>query len=344
MTTSSSETNKDRNDGGGGATTTAILWTTTKNDYDAIFIACRDINKQQCCTDTWKILQPTLPSMNQDEFEEECSNRMAPATSIGGDDLHALFVSSNEGAKRLLKDDKSVKWKQYINQEWTRGNETLHPFAFDTHDASSIPNNMTFSTSLHSTLSPSGGMHRLLHHDLSISCPPNIPDGTLYQATLDMLVYVTHHFFVDMDDALDVLQSNTLPSLLSTKQRIDIEEPAFQSPHHVVGIQVQVEGSCTTNSSHTFATKLHTRYPPLTASGDLHVAFPAPFLLHATLVIQDESYVQSRDDFWWQAPVVTHVATGYSQDVMWVPMATILASVVGAFFILKSMAQVSKWN
>ena len=159
------------------------------------------------------------------------------------------------------------------------------------------------------------------------------------------MVYVTHHFFVDMDDALDVLQSNTVPSVLSTKQIIDIEEPAFQSPHHVRGNTSASRGKLQYQCLVIhLPPSFTTRYPPLTDSGDLHVAFPAPFLLHATLVIQDESYTQSRDDFWWQAPVVTHVATGYSQDVMWVPMATILASVVGAFFILKSMAQVSKWN
>jgi hypothetical protein len=346
MTTRSETVSKHRNGsggGGGGATMmTATLWSTTRQDDvdDAVFFTCRGTNKLQCCTNAWNVLNQAIASKNQDEFERECVHQMAIFIEK---DFLALFVSSNEGSKRLIvQDEKSVTRKQYTNGEWSSGDAMIHPFASD--DANTTTPNMTFSASLDSTLSSSGGMHRLLHHDIQITCPSNMRDGTFYQATLDIVVYVTHHFFVDVDDAL-LLQSNTTTPFLVSAPKIDIEQPAFGSPQHILNIRVQVEGSCSNAPSHSFATKLHMRYPPLTASGDLHVAFPAPLLLNGMLVIQNELYVlQFHHDTMWQAPIVTHVATGYHQDVMWVPVTTILASLVGSWYILKSMAQVSKWN
>jgi hypothetical protein len=114
----------------------------------------------------------------------------------------------------------------------------------------------------------SGGMHRLIYHDVQIICPcSSMWDGTFYQVTLDIVVYVTHHFFVNVDDAL-LLQSNTSTSfLVSLAPKIDIRQPAFGSPQHVLNIRVQVKGSCSNAPSHSFATKLHMHNPSLMASG-----------------------------------------------------------------------------
>jgi len=73
---------------------------------------------------------------------------------------------------------------------------------------------------------------------------------------------------------------------------IDIEQPAFVSPQHVVAIQVSVQGLCSDTVHHTFATKLHVRYPPLSlmwVNKVLYFQHPSWFLLGVHLPLLDNT-------------------------------------------------------
>jgi hypothetical protein len=194
-------------------------------------------------------------------------------------------------------------------------------------------------------------MHRLLHHSITISCPHEIAGRPYYQASLTMLLFVSEFFFLDVDDPFDTFGQDIV--FLSNNTRIDIEQPAFASPQHVVAVQIIVEGERVCNDDDSqikFATKLHVRYPPLTHEGSLDVALPAPILYQGWLVSENINVTlttplsSSSSSSSYQPPIQTRVATGFEQDSYWVGIIAILWNLVGSYFLLCSLSKVSKWN
>jgi hypothetical protein len=334
----------------------ATLW---KNG--GALLSCQGLNndKTSCCNDVWHLLQTLCEEESKDgsewcamenfkDFELQCrkqitSTALPDAPANDGDYWHALFLSRSIQEEQ---NEASVKeWKQWINRAWNDG-ALVSPFV------GTLASSPSFSANLQSTLSSDGGMHRLLHHNISFTCPP---ETSSYQASFYMMVFVTEHFFIDVDDSFVSSQENVIPSLHS-RERIDIEQPAFVSPQHVVIVNVDANGMCKNDSQQesyvAFATKLHVRYPPLTGTGHLHVSFPAPLLYSGYLVdtttpsttLQGQNYTLSTSDFRWQSPISVQVATGFQDDYLLVGIVTILASLVGSFFLLRNMSKVSVWK
>ena len=326
----------------------ATLW------KHSVLLSCRGDTKFRCCHDVWELLQDVcslethswclLSEMDKKryEFHVLCTIRMAqvPNLLLMLDDAtqtnthhlwHALFLSSTSHVEV-----DTISWKQYVNGRWNEG-PMVSPFP------SEITNNgVTFSANIHSSLSPDGGMHRLLHHAISIKCPEETTES--YQASLTMLVFVTEHFFVDIDDPLLSSHDGGVATLVS-RERIDIEQPAFVSPQHVIMVQVTMDdGRCNETTTYSFATKLHVRYPPLTTTGHFDIVFPAPLLRSGWLAMSQQQNYTLEQQVTWQPPILLNVATGWQDDYAWVGIVTILWSLVGSILLLRDLSKVSKWN
>jgi len=316
----------------------ATLWN------ESVLVSCLGGTKMDCCNASWLLLQDWCTQemvgwcIEQQllEYAVFCSNTMATLymseTVVDKRHWHSLFLPSSNGVQQ------EEVWKQYVHGGWNE--ETImSPFAHDNTSSSPV-----FSANIQSTLSLDGGMHRLLHHDITVKCPLEANDSDSYQALLTVLVFCTEYLFVDVNDA--ILVPNETFAMLVSKERIDIEQPAFVSPQHVVAIQLAVQGLCSDTVPHTFATKLHVRYPPLSRTGERNVVFPAPLLFPSgsRLDTCQQHYTLSTDDFTWQPPITISVATGYERDYYWVGITTIVSSLVGSFLLLRTLSKVSKWS
>jgi hypothetical protein len=205
-----------------------------------------------------------------------------------------------------------------------------------------------------------------MHHSIAISCPREIA-GPIQEVSLTMLLFVSEHFFVDVDDPFDCTffandddeHAFAVLQKINKNRIIDIEQPAFASPQHVVAVQILlgkervVDDICNNNDDDDtlqieFATKLHVRYPPLTREGSLDVALLAPLLYQGWLVSAEHiNYTLSPSSSLsssYQPPIQTRIATGFEQDYYWVGIITILWSLVGSYLLLCNLAKVSKWN
>lgn len=307
-----------------------------------------ETSTKKCCNDTWLLLQRVCTSSNEwclenrDDFDSRCLKQMTSfvPNDEGTDDRWHSFFLSPESKKREENQSHMLEWNQFVNGAWKEG--PIVPMFRTDISPSEEP---TFSASIHSRLSADGGMHRLLHHNITVQCPKEVKQGSPYRASITMLVFVTQHFFVDVDDAFAFSSphENVEPSLLSSRERIDIEQPSFVSPQHVMVIKVVVNGTC--GDTHSFATKLHVRYPQLTQSGHLQVIFPAPLLYSGMLVTSQQEYsLNASNDFVWQPPIAHEVATGFEGDYILVGLVTLLSSIIGSLVLLQSMSKVSKWN
>lgn len=311
--------------------TVATLW----NGHG--LFACRSSNSsEECCGHIEALLSRVCESGSwcfENFAASLCRSRIAhvPLPFEEKYQWHALFLSLNE---QHTKDHDISEWRQYTGGSWNQG---LRVSPFPSRENSlNVP---LFSASLKSSLSETGGMHRLLHHSITVTCPPTTDT---YKASLTMLLFVSEHVFIDVDDPFD---SGNDVSFIS-KNQIDIEQPAFASPQHVVAVQIHVdERECDYSPAPIeFATKLHVRYPPLTSRGFLDIALPAPFLYQAWLMdsFNNKNYTLRQSS--WQPPIETRVATGYDGDYTWVVTITILWSLVGSLMLLRSLSKVSKWN
>ena len=126
------------------------------------------------------------------------------------------------------------------------------------------------------SISQTGGMHRHMDHTLQITVPQGLRQ---WEATVYVLLYITSDVFVDVDDPFDTntihcsmaatqchvsLFHPTNDTTIHTPLIIDIEQPSFVSPPHVLLVQVHVATqtyNVGTIQLH-FTTKLHVRYPP----------------------------------------------------------------------------------
>jgi hypothetical protein len=309
---------------------------TLSNDH-GIF-ACRDSKtSEECCNAIENLLANLYESGETswciDNFSPSLCRLMIAHVPLHEHPWHALFLSSNQIQPK--DHDDGVEWRQYTNGIWKDG-LISSPFLFnETTEKDSF-----FSAILSSALSETGGMHRLMHHSIAISCPHGVAGP--FQVSITMLLFVSEHFFVDVDDPFDTFGEN---EFFLSNSRIDIEQPAFASPQHVVAVQIIMKerAVCNDDSQIEFATKLHVRYPPLTHEGNLQVALLAPLLYQGWLTSKNINYTLTP---WssYQTPMQTRVTTGFEQDYYWVGIITILWSLRGSYLLLCSLSKVSKWN
>jgi len=102
---------------------------------------------------------------------------------------HSLFLSATSNGVQQQEE-----WKQYVHGGWN--DETImSPFAHDHTSSTTV--HPSFQPTFESTLSLDGGMHRLLHHDITVKCPLEANNNDSYQALLPVLVFCMEYLFVN---------------------------------------------------------------------------------------------------------------------------------------------------
>jgi hypothetical protein len=247
-----------------------------------------------------------------------------------------------------------------------------------------------------SRLSTDGGMHRELRHAVTIECPPPMADEnesdeteTVATGTVYLLLVLPEDFFMDMDDPVVggavqdcgnsawCLGGCIIHYYLVEHDLVDIEQPAFDSPQHVVGIKLSFEHQLllqddTKDSSSSFlslqfTTKIHTRYPVPVGEGSHRestsfssrrksIGLPAPLVVGGNWQVRKTE--EDLDPIVWflqEAEVATEsagnqqwlsttVAAGSHGDYPWVILGTLMCSLIGAALTMRDLALVSIWD
>ncbi len=172
-----------------------------------------------------------------------------------------------------------------------------------------------------STISSDGGMHRTWYHDLS-----NVePD-----ATVMLLLFLTEHVYVDIEDLIQGKVKGGSLVQIHTSETISVELPAFDSPQHVIAIELKVHDA----SSHiSLVTKLHLRYlePSDNHNAATTIQIPHPVLWNARGRMPEPIFIQN-------------VATASAADLLFITTISILCSLIGALLLCKDLLQVCQWN
>jgi PIG-X / PBN1 len=246
-----------------------------------------------------------------------------------------------------------------------------------------------------SRLSTDGGMHRELHHVVTVEYPPVSADEnesdepqTVATGTLYLLLVLPEDFFMDMDDpvvggavqdcgnSVLGLGGCTIHYFLVEHDLVDIEQPAFDSPQHVVGIKLSFQhplllqddakDSSSSFLSLQFTTKIHTRYP-VPVGGGFHqestsslarrkrIGLPAPGIIGGNWQVRKKDLDPIVVWFLQEAEVVadsaanqqwlsTTVAAGSDGDYPWVILGTLMCCLIGAALTMRDLALVSIWD
>eukprot|EP00521_Asterionellopsis_glacialis_P008004 CAMPEP_0195282288 /NCGR_PEP_ID=MMETSP0707-20130614/1226_1 /TAXON_ID=33640 /ORGANISM="Asterionellopsis glacialis, Strain CCMP134" /LENGTH=442 /DNA_ID=CAMNT_0040341245 /DNA_START=474 /DNA_END=1799 /DNA_ORIENTATION=+ len=229
------------------------------------------------------------------------------------------------------------------------------PFSLTTNDFSNhddLQDLDTFKASVDTELSSSGGMHRTLHVNVSLSYAEDAITSTtsklLRKGSLTLYLFLPEGVFMDVDDPFeDVNSSSCRSSTLSScsvelirapHEVIDIEQPAFVSPQHVVALQVTLEGEIQSTKPieeiFTIGTKIHLRYPRLVSKNETHVpvTIPAPFVHAGTLELGEQIILKiDSTSPHCRTPITVHVAAGNQDDYVFVTLTTVILSILGSW-------------
>ena len=233
---------------------------------------------------------------------------------------------------------------------------------------------LTRSASVQSTLSEDGGMHRIITHVVSVQTPFTSTIPSTWNGTIDMLLVVPEDFFMDMDDPLEGIVCPNVASdcgveyHLVTNDVVDIEQPAFDSPQHVVRIELKCLFHQRQQESSSFqiefATKIHTRYPMPVAGRSIHtseaigdpsmrvrIGLPAPRITGGTWTYAHmnkqpstwriQEAVEQQDGETWLS---TTVPAGSEEDYPLVTIVTLVFALLGAALTLRDLSLVSNWD
>lgn len=226
-----------------------------------------------------------------------------------------------------------------------------------------------FHATLHSTLSDSGGMHRLLHVVITSHILPSMKSSSEETASCELdfhsLFYLPSGVFVNVHDAFDHpndTRTNLRLQLITVKGAIiDEEKPEFVSPSHAILVRIHATidaaQSPLIDEQHTlsFSMKLHLRYPPsISTAGDFvsRLVVLSPYLVSGTLRMTNaaETYrwTPSREDF-ASTPMapqlhVAWVSAGKQADAGIVMVVTLLVLLGGAMSMLRGISKIVEWD
>jgi len=310
-----------------------------------------------------------------------------------------------------------VQYNNYNRGIWSKYPDPYSPLEIEKgnegQDASAVckENDNPISVVVESSLSEKGGMHRAFKHTVALQTTVDHVskkfNGTIH-GEVNVILPQSQDIFLDMDDPFQkggergrgacsmiignrpisvqksVLKGKCNVSLISVPHSvIDIEQPAFVSPQHVVALKIEFEGYVPNGFkllgnkggyieiALAVTTNLHFRYP-LTARSDTHdggsnsnnlvpVHVPTPFLYDAKLVGTDGLFsVQSVQNCRkmakgiafksgtgvsgsWEKAIM-EIAAGNDNHYEYVMIITVLVSLIGAWRILFDMSKVSSWK
>ena len=196
-----------------------------------------------------------------------------------------------------------------------------------------------------SIMSNDGGMHRIVDHTLSTTSV-----GTTTTKSY-MVWMIPHGLFVDLEQFF----VNPEAGKVHFSRICDIEQPAFDSPQHVVIIELS-NGSNNNNNNpnDTLQTRVHLRYP---LPGTKRIQWVEPHLFeisipHKTNYAGTGERTISMMQIEGSQPSTTYfkvhdwkdVASGKDEDYMMVQTITVAACLIGVAIMLWDISYVSKWD
>lgn len=249
-----------------------------------------------------------------------------------------------------------------------------------------------------SVLSDEGGMHRPFRHVITLLQAGDYRFGERFFGNIELVLPISGDFFIDLDmpfqedieDACHfryttsnaasdkVTQPGTLSegtrcyvdAIVAPNSNIDIEQPSFVSPQHVVLLYVSFEfdalGIVPTSLEMDFTTILHVRYP-MPISRDEEEIKPgfiavdvSPAYLYRGFVqtrrgkdkdTSDEHYLlntayiatELSDETWKQNILSMEIAAGRDEHYDIVVFVTVFISIIGAFSMLQDLSKAAVW-
>lgn len=178
--------------------------------------------------------------------------------------------------------------------------------------------------SIVSQLSDSGGMHRLLRHQIQ----SKVESVKAYYVFLT----VPNSMFVDLDDSHEGLGALRVHAA----GICDIELPAFASRQYVIVFELPSRQ----NSFLEFASKIHLRYPYPSETRLQTAYLPDPQLI-ATAKDGSLLFCKLRQEHPWGHFLI---AAGSGNDYFFVMWATVFVCCVGVVIMMYDMSLVSKWD
>jgi len=316
------------------------------------------------------------------------------------------------GNKRSSKRGKADAYSlvQYNNHNrnrkrkklWTRHPDAYSPLEIERGSESCNEKHSPISVVVESSLSNKGGMHRSFKHTVALQTTADHLRKNfngMVHGEVNLILPQSKDIFIDVDDPFQkgeqgacvmiianrprtvqktVLNGNCNATLVSVVDEvIDIEQPAFVSPQHVLGLKIEFEGYVPNNFKLLgnkegyieialgVVTNLHFRYPLTIDAGvssyGVPVHVPTPFLYDAKLIGTDGVLsVQSVQNCHklskgmafksgsgvsgsWEKAIVD-IAAGKDDHHDYVMIITVIVSLIGAWRILFDMSKVSSWR
>jgi hypothetical protein len=292
----------------------------------------------------------------------------------------------------------SMKGKPFETYQWIWGDDdddgddeqrlrareiVSSPYFLEPSKSSRSRFHKSISIQVSSKLSPQGGMHRLLHHQITMIDQGTITASTDDDATttatttttttsleqLYLFLHVPRGMFVDLDDAVTVDNASTSRTTTTTASSkgefqfefqwkvhaaevCDIEQPAFDSGQHVIVVELPPGGS-----QYNLSSKFHLRYPDPSLDYEQWIDLVEPHVVGIVVNgnnIHGHGHGHARGYKREQAIIASTegfgilervwVAAGSDDDYDWVMWTTIAACWVGVVWMLSDISHVSHWD
>jgi hypothetical protein len=308
--------------------------------------------------------------------------------------LSRVFVYDYQGRRSFWRKKKHYGSPFALPESLTFGANAQHDDDLDDNHESNQQQHLP-GCQIESHLSETGGMHRSMQHRIScrIDSLMTTSTATEYHGQVHLVLWIPQDMWFDANDAFpnnhntctshSSFYNTTCRAIVIMDQHertessdldvvvMDIEDTSFESPQHVIPIQIdfsilQQWNSNTTETS-VFSsdsgsvqartrmmvleliTKLHLRYPKpicransassITIEPWTRVVFPAPSIYDISLENTTVTWQDVRN-----APLMaTYVAAGYEDDYVWIMMTTMTCSIIGLIILLREILYTSQW-
>jgi hypothetical protein len=268
-------------------------------------------SKGDCC----QLIAGNIQSIDDDAiFLGSCKSLIAAVpTTLEGEGVYSFYRSDAVSSRPRLESNENpvIVWETRGGAEWTTADKS--PFG-DDHNRQ--PHYVT------STLSQDGGMHRQWHHHLTGLSPKTV------STSIWLLIFLTEDVFVDVEDIISGSITGGRLRQIHTSEIINIELPSFDSPQHVIGVELEAD-----SEEIHLTTTLHLRYleaQPNSTTTTLQLPNPILWNQQANALLK--------------GTIVKDVATGLSGDSWWATAVTLCCGIVGALLLLKDLWQVCEWK
>ena len=270
-------------------------------------------------------------------------------------------------------DEVSIQEESNISAVWRPASSPFHFYQnhFE-HNQLHKHAPIFFHTNTSSILSGEG-MHQTFHNEIQIFLDKKNQEKSKNLETINngfvlFLMPISEHYFIDMDDpspheknfgcqiyaspASHMPYECQIQMIINDEQRMDIEQPSFVSPQHIIALNISFYSNHRINNEKahylkfplrlSFDLTLHLRYLEPIATY-MNITVPSPFVYCGEF--QDASNhniyrFQSHDNMIKTKQIIS-VCTGSSDHFWIVIIFTGLAGLIGAMLTIKFISQLS---